>query len=93
MKKHKYPRCTCHNNDRDPRCQFHNKLDALLKLHDPSQSAKDTINEMRELASGRAFRREPFTVEEVLEQRASKNKGRPHKTLTHNPFAKLREMR
>ena len=94
MKRHKHPHCSCRKLERDPRCQFHNKLDALLKLPEPkSEFVKDTIALMREHENGRVFHRNPFTVEEILEQRAAKSKGKPHKPLVHNPFAKLRGMR
>lgn len=93
MTKHKYPRCTCYNGTRDMRCQFHNKLNGLLKLEPKSWEVEDTIAQMQELEGSRTFRRESFTVEEILKQRAAKSKDRPHVPLVHNPFAKLSEMR
>ena len=93
MKNHKHPRCTCYNGTRDMRCQFHNKLQGLLKLEPKSDFVKETIAEMQEMVSGRTFRRDPFTVEEILKQRAAKSKNKPSKPLVHNPFQKLSEMR
>lgn len=93
MRQHRHPRCTCYNGTCDVRCQFHNKLNALLKLDKPwSESVTDTISQMREYENGRTFRRDTFTVEEILKQRAAKSKNQPHRPLIHNPFAKLREM-
>ena len=90
MKKHKFPRCSCYKGTRDMRCQFHNKLSSLRKLDPKSKEVEETIEQMEAFESSRIFRRDPFTVEEILAQRAAKSKGPPSKPLTHNPFSKLR---